>query len=76
MAVALARHGNLAEAAVEAQCGVIGNVGFLGLPLLALLLGQAAIGHVMMVLAIDLIIFGSLIVILISAAREGRVGWP
>lgn len=72
-AVARARGRPLAEAAFEAQCGVIGNVGFLGIPLLALLLGQAAIGHVMMVLAVDLIVFGSLIVILVTASREGRV---
>ena len=47
-----------------AQCGVIGNVGFLGIPMLALLLGEAAIGPIMLVLAVDLIFFGSLIVLL------------
>jgi hypothetical protein len=73
MAVALVRRRSLAEAAVEAQCGIIGNVGFLGLPLLGLLLGPAAIGHVVMVLSVDLIVFGSLIVILITGSREGRV---
>ncbi|WP_101067054.1 AEC family transporter [Roseovarius salinarum] len=61
------------EAAVEAQCAVIGNVGFLGLPMLVLLLGEAAIGPVMLVLAVDLIVFGSLIVILITGARDGRM---
>lgn len=71
--VAVARGLSVAEIAVEAQVGVIGNVGFLGIPLLALLLGQAAIGHVMMMLAVDLIVFGSLIVILITGSREGRV---
>jgi malonate transporter and related proteins len=63
----------LEEAAVEAQCGVIGNTGFLGLPMLAMLLGEAAIGPVMVVLAIDLIVFSSLIVILITGRRDGRV---
>ena len=71
--VALVRGRGLEEAAVEAQCGVIGNVGFLGLPMLVMLLGDAAIGPVMMVLAIDLIVFGSLIVILITGRRDGRV---
>jgi hypothetical protein len=61
------------EAAVEAQVAVIGNVGFLGIPMLVLLLGEAAIGPVMLVLAVDLIVFGSLIVILITGSRDGRL---
>ena len=71
--VAMARRLPVAEAAVEAQCAVIGNVGFLGIPMLVLLLGDAAIGPVMFCVAIDLIVFGSLIVILITGSREGRV---
>ncbi len=59
--------------AVEAQCAVIGNAGFLGLPMLALLFGDRAIGPVMLVLATDLIVFSSLIVILITAGRDGRM---
>ena len=70
--VALARRRGVQEAAVEAQCAVIGNVGFLGIPMLVLLLGPEAIGTVMLVLAVDLIVFGSLIVILITGARDGR----
>lgn len=72
-AVALARRLSIEESAVEAQCAVIGNVGFLGVPMLVLLLGEPAIGPVMMVLAVDLIVFGSLIVILITGARDGRM---
>ncbi len=72
-AVALLRGRGMQEAAVEAQCAVIGNVGFLGLPMLALLLGKAAVGPVMLVLSVDLIVFGSLIVILITASRDGRL---
>jgi malonate transporter and related proteins len=71
--VALLRGRGLEEAAVEAQCGVIGNVGFLGLPMLAMLLGERAIGPVMVVLAIDVSVFGGLIVILITGRRDGRV---
>ena len=71
--VAFLRGLGVAESAVEAQCGVIGNVGFLGVPMLVMLLGEAAIGPVMLVLAIDLIVFSSLIVILITGSREGRV---
>jgi malonate transporter and related proteins len=72
-AIALFRARGMEEAAVEAQCAVIGNVGFLGIPMLVMLLGEAAIGPVMMVLAVDLIVFGSLIVIVITARRDGRV---
>mgnify|MGYP006279693141 FL=1 len=61
------------EIAVQSQCAVIGNVGFLGVPMLVLLLGQDAIGAIMMVLAVDLIVFSSLIVILITGGREGGV---
>ncbi|MBM7069856.1 AEC family transporter [Actibacterium sp. 188UL27-1] len=82
-AVALLRRVPVGEAAVEAQCAVIGNVGFLGVPMLVLLMGPQAIGPVMLVLAVDLLIFGSLIVILITGGRDGRmslrvfktVGW-
>jgi len=63
----------VAEAAFEAQCGVIGNVGFLGVPMLTLLLGAEAVGPVILVLAVDLIFFGSLIVILITGSRDGRM---
>ena len=71
--VAVFRWRGVAESAVEAQCAVIGNVGFLGIPMLVLLLGEAAIGPVMLVLAVDLIVFGSLIVILITGSRDGRM---
>lgn len=70
---ALLRKRGIEEAAVEAQCAVIGNVGFLGIPMLVLLLGEQAIGPVMLVLAVDLIVFGSLIVILITGSRDGRM---
>ncbi|MGB0659339.1 MAG: AEC family transporter [Mangrovicoccus sp.] len=71
--VGLWRGVGMAESAVEAQCAVIGNVGFLGVPLLSLLLGPEAVGPVMLVLAVDLIVFSSLIVILITASRGGRL---
>lgn len=71
--VAMFRGLSIAEAAIEAQCGVIGNVGFLGIPMLALLLGQGAVGPIMMVLAVDLVFFGSLVVILITGSRDGRL---
>lgn len=74
-AVAMLRKVSRAEAAVEAQCAVIGNTGFLGVPLLIALLGAKAAGPELMVLTIDLFVFSSVITILITAAREGRVHW-
>ncbi len=71
--VAMLRKQDIATAAVEAQCATIGNVGFLGVPMLTLLMGAEAIGPVMMVLAVDLIVFSSLIVILITGSRDGRM---
>ena len=73
--VAFARRLNIETAAIEAQCAVIGNVGFLGAPMLVLLLGPKAIGPVMLVLAVDLIVFSSLIVILITGGRDGRMSF-
>ncbi|MGV6811363.1 MAG: AEC family transporter [Brevirhabdus sp.] len=71
--VALLRGLSVEEAAVESQCAVIGNVGFLGIPLLLALLGPEAVGPNMMILAVDLLVFGSLIVVLITGSRDGRM---
>jgi malonate transporter and related proteins len=67
------RHLDVANNAMEAQCAVIGNTGFLGVPMLTLLLGPEAIGPVVLALAIDLIVFSSLIVILITGSRDGQM---
>ena len=71
--VAMTRRIGIAEAAVEAQCAVIGNTGFLGVPMLVVLMGEAAAGPVLMVLAVDLVVFSSLITILITGSRDGRM---
>ena len=71
--VCYARRLNIETTAMEAQCAVIGNTGFLGVPRLTLLLGAEAIGPVMLALAVDLIVFSSLIVILITGSRDGRM---
>jgi malonate transporter len=69
----LLRHLDVATTAIEAQCAVIGNIGFLGIPMLTLILGEAAIGPIMMMLAVDLIIFSSLVVILVTGSRDGQI---
>lgn len=72
-AVAFVRRLDVPTASIEAQCAVIGNAGFLGLPMFALLFGEAAIGPLMLVLATDLVVFSSLIVILINGSRDGQL---
>ena len=72
-AVAIFRKKVPSEAAVEAQCSVIGNVGFLGIPMLAILLGPESVGFIMIILAIDLIVFGSLIVLIIVASKDKKL---
>jgi predicted permease len=73
MAVAFVRRMDVATAAVEAQSACIGNTGFLGVPMLAMLLGQEAIGPIILILTIDLVVFSSLVVILITGSRDGRM---
>ena len=63
----------LTEAAMEAHTAMIGNTGFLGVPMLVVLLGPKAAGPVLMVLTTDLIVFSSLITMIITAARHGHV---
>ncbi|MFC3168378.1 AEC family transporter [Paracoccus fontiphilus] len=71
MAVARARGLPVSEAAMEAQCCMIGNTGFLGVPMLVVLLGERAIGPVLMVLTIDMLVFSTLITLIIHAGRSG-----
>lgn len=71
----LLRGARLEEAVFEAHTGVVGNVGFLGIPMLAMLLGPNAVGPVLLVLSVDLIVFSSILTLIITAAREGRMRW-
>jgi len=73
MLVAYWRGVSTEEAAIEAQCAVIGNTGFLGVPMLVVLMGPQAAGPVLMVLAIDLIVFSTLVTLIITGVREGRM---
>ncbi len=67
--MAMLRRQDISTAAVEAQCAAIGNVGFLGIPMMVILFGEASVGPMMLVLAVDLVVFSSLIVVLINAHR-------
>ena len=73
MAVAFWRGISTEEAAIEAQCAVIGNTGFLGVPMLVVLMGPQAAGPILMVLAIDLIVFSTIITLIITGVRQGRM---
>lgn len=68
------RGASMAESTIEAQCGSIGNTGFLGIPMLAVLLGPMSAGPILLVLTIDMIVFSSLVTLLITASRGGRLG--
>lgn len=59
------------DAAMEAQCAMTGNTGFLGVPMLVVLLGDRAVGPVLMVLTIDMLVFSTLITLIIHAAHSG-----
>lgn len=73
LTVARLRGLHWAEGAMEAHAAVSGNTGFLGVPMLVMLLGAAAAGPVMMVLTIDMVIFSSLITLVITGTREGQL---
>lgn len=61
-----------ADAAMEAHTTMTGNVGFLGVPMLVALLGPAAAGPVLMVLATDMVVFSVLITVIMASIRNGR----
>ena len=74
-AIARSRGAGPAGAAMLAHTSVIGNTGFLGVPMLVVLLGPAAVGPVLMVLTIDMVVFSTLITLIIAAEGHGRVGF-
>lgn len=61
------------QAAMEAHCCVIGNTGFMGVPMLIALLGERAAGPVLLILAIDMIVFSTLITVIVTASQSGRI---
>jgi malonate transporter and related proteins len=73
MGVAFWRGISVEEAAIEAQCAVIGNTGFLGVPMLVVLMGPEAAGPILMVLSIDLIVFSTIVTLIITGMRQGRM---
>lgn len=62
------------ESAMLAHTAMTGNTGFLGVPMLVLLLGPSATGPVLMVLTLDMVVFSTLITLIVAAARHGRPG--
>lgn len=71
--IAFLRRRPMAEAAMEAHTAVIGNTGFLGVPMLVLLMGVEAAGTILLILSIDLLLFSSLLTIVVTVSREGRL---
>jgi malonate transporter and related proteins len=70
---AILRGTNREEAVFEAHAGVSGNVGFLGIPMLSLLLGPQAVGPVLLVLSVDMIVFSSVLTMAVTGLRAGRI---
>lgn len=67
------RQGDSFEVAlVSGHCSVIGNMGWMGLAMLPILLGEESVPYVIMVLICDLVVFYPLVVSLIVAHRKGR----
>ncbi|GAB4270692.1 MAG: AEC family transporter [Pararhodobacter sp.] len=73
LSVAFVRMRPLTEAVMEAHTAIIGNTGFLGVPMLVLVLGERAASTILLVLVIDLIVFSSLLTVIITVARSGRL---
>ncbi len=73
MGIAFLRRVRLEAALIEAHCSIIGNTGFLGVPMLVVLLGAYSVPTVLLVLTLDMIVFSTLFVILITLARDGRI---
>lgn len=67
--IALMRGCGPAEATVEAQCATVGNLGFMGIPMLVALLGPQSAGPVLLLLTVDIILFGSLFTLVITWLR-------
>lgn len=63
---------SMPDAAMEAQCCITGNTGFLGVPMLVTLLGAGAAAPVLMVLTLDMVVYSTLITLVMTAARQGR----
>lgn len=72
-AMARARGAPPAEAAMLAHTSIIGNTGFLGVPMLVVLLGPTAVGPVLMVLTLDVVVFATLITLIVAITRHGRI---
>lgn len=60
-------------ALIEGHCTVIGNMGWMGLAMLPILLGEQSIPYVIMVLMLDLVVFYPIAVTLIVAYKKGRI---
>ena len=73
IAVALFRGRALEEAGFEGHTAVHGNIGFIGIPMLGGLFGTEAVAVIVLLIFVDMIVFGSLVVVLVSLGREGRI---
>lgn len=73
IAVALTRGHALEVAAFEGHAAVHGNIGFIRIPMLGTLLGPEAVAVIVLLIFVDMIVFDTLVVVLVSLGREGRI---
>lgn len=72
-AVALLRGHALEEAGFEGHSAVHGNLGFIGIPMLGALLGPEAVAVIVLMIFVDMVVFGTLVVVMVSLGRQRRV---
>lgn len=72
MAVARWRGCSPGEAGIEAQCAIIGNTGFFGIPLMVALAGPEVVPPLLLMLMLDSVIFPIVITVIVAGSR-GRV---
>ncbi len=75
VAIALMRGHKLAEAGFEGHTAVHGNLGFIGIPMLGSLFGPEAVAVILLLVFVDMVVFGTLVVVLVSLGQQGRVTW-
>jgi predicted permease len=71
--LALLRGHRLDEAGFEGHAAVHGNIGFIGIPMLGSLLGHEAVGVIVLLIFVDMTVFATLVVILVSLGQHGQV---
>lgn len=71
--LALMRGQKLEEAGFAGHTAVHGNIGFIGIPMLGSILGPDAVAVIVLLIFVDMVVFGTLVVVLVHIGRERRL---